>query len=191
MFLKWFIVAFMTSENSTPASSLIDDNFGASLRYWRELRDITQEDLSKRMRARGFDFHQSTLYKIESGKRRVLLGEGVALAELLQVPLDRLTSPQVGTEPAILAQIKLGARLELDALERARDALTDLRMANTGLVLNLKNLNEPEAIHDFDGVKTTAQEFYKPLTECDVKPAVKLLSEIGEKTEHIAKFLGL
>lgn len=179
----------MTSENSTPASSLIDDNFGASLRYWRELRDITQEDLSQRMRARGFDFHQSTLYKIETGKRRVLLGEGVALAEVLQVPLDRLTSPQPGSEPAILAQLKLGARMELEAIKRSLNALTDVRVVNLGLTLNIRNLDEPGKVYDFDGVQATAGEFYKPLTEADVKPAIELLSKLEEATKGLAEYL--
>lgn len=179
----------MTSENSTPASSVIDDVFGEGLKYWRELRGLTQEAVTALMVKRGFDFHQSTLYKIESGKRRVLLGEGVALAEVLNVPLDRLTSPQPGSEPALLAQLKLGGRLELEAIQRSLNALTDVRMANVGLKLNLKNLDEPGKVYDFDGTQATAQEFYKALTDADVKPAIELLSKIEKATETLAKYL--
>lgn len=179
----------MTSENSTPASSLIDDVFGEGLKYWRELRGLTQEAVTAQMVKRGFDFHQSTLYKIESGKRRVLIGEGVALAEILQVPLDRLTNPQPGSEPALLAQLKLGARMELEAIRKAHTALTDVRMVTTGLKLYLKNLDEPGKVLDFDGVKATAEEFYKPLTEADIKPAIALLSQIEKRAEALAKYL--
>lgn len=179
----------MTSENSTPASSVIDDVFGEGLKYWRELRGLTQEEVSAQMTKRGFDFHQSTLYKIESGKRRVLLGEGVALAEVLQVPLDRLTSPQAGSEPALLAQLKLGARLQLEAIEKAHSALIDVRMTNVGLKLNLKNLDEPGKVYDFDGVQATAEEFYKPLTETDVKPAIALLAKLEEASKALAEYL--
>jgi len=48
------------------------------------------------MQARGHRFHQATIYKVESGTRRVSVGEAAALAEVLDVPL---TSMLIAKDP--------------------------------------------------------------------------------------------
>jgi hypothetical protein len=44
------------------------------------------------MRERAFEFHQATIYKIENGKRKVSIAEGLALSELVRVPLETLVA---------------------------------------------------------------------------------------------------
>jgi len=53
------------------------------------------------MSARGFKWHQATVYKIENGSRQVHIGEAAAVAAVLGVPLDRMVSET----PARIARI--------------------------------------------------------------------------------------
>lgn len=78
--------------SDTPAgdvSSRVDENFATNLREYRETQGVSQEELARRMSARGFGFSQATVWKIEQNKRPVRLGEATALAEALEVPLWR------------------------------------------------------------------------------------------------------
>src|SRR5262249_7394260 len=67
----------------------VDANFAANLRHYRELAGISQEELANRMTARGFGFSQATIWKIEQGKRPVRIGEAVALAAAVDLPVWR------------------------------------------------------------------------------------------------------
>ncbi len=67
-----------------------DEVFGSALRKARERRGMTQAELAEEMHYRGFDFQQQTIYKIEAGKRKVTVGEGIALADILAVPLEMM-----------------------------------------------------------------------------------------------------
>ena len=176
------------SQGSTP---LVDDLFGGSLKYWRELRDLTQEAITAKMVERGFDFHQSTLYKIESGKRRVLLGEGIALAEILDVPLSRLTEPEVNSEPSLLASLKFGAKLEIDAIHRALNALTDVftSASTIGLTVSLLEEETGDKEFDFAGVTATARDFYEPLIYSGVKPAIEELEKLLANSQAVLNYL--
>jgi transcriptional regulator with XRE-family HTH domain len=173
------------------SGSLIDDIFGGSLKQWRELRDLTQEAVTAKMVERGFDFHQSTLYKIESGKRRVLLGEGIALAEILDVPLSRLTEPDVNSEPSLLASLKFSAKLALDALDRALNALTDIQTSASALGLTVGYLEEiaGDKEFDFDGTKATARKFYEPLSYSGVKPVIEQLEKLLADSQAVVNYL--
>lgn len=177
----------MTIEQGTPA---IDELVGASVKRWRVLSGLTQEAVTEAMVNRGFDFHQSTLYKIESGKRRVLVGEAVALAEVLGVPLEALVSPDQTSEPALLTQLKLGARLHFQAIEKAQEALSEARQARLSAIVASKHLTDPEKLHDFDGTKATVAEFYASLLakESELDEARKILESYSKTTQKLAKY---
>ena len=177
-----------TTQGSTP---LVDDLFGGSLKYWREMRNLTQEAVTAEMVKRGFDFHQSTLYKIESGKRRVLLGEGMALAEILEVPLSRLTEPEVNSEPSLLASLKFGAKLEIDAIYKALTGLSDVFLAATVLGQTVSLLEEVSGDKEFEfsGVTATARDFYEPLIYSGVKPAIEELEKLLANSQAVLNYL--
>lgn len=67
-----------------------DEAFAHLFRTERAESGLSQEDVAKAMSARGYDFHQQTVYKIESGKRRVSVGEAVALADSINVHVNAL-----------------------------------------------------------------------------------------------------
>jgi len=59
----------------------------------RELRResrYTQAALADAMTARGFRWHQNTVFRVEKGRRQVTLGEAAGLAEIFGTPLDGL-----------------------------------------------------------------------------------------------------
>jgi len=68
--------------------SSLNDLFANRLREVRERQELSQDELARRMRARGHDFRQQTIYKIETGNRRVIISEAVDLAEALGYTFD-------------------------------------------------------------------------------------------------------
>lgn len=70
-----------------------EDHFAANLRTLRESREMSQDDLAATMSEQGFPFHQTTVYKIETGARRVQLTEALALARILGVPVEQMSEP--------------------------------------------------------------------------------------------------
>lgn len=96
-----------------------EDRFAANLRYARRHRGLSQEALAAAMAARGYRWHQATVYKVESGERRIQLGEAVAVATILAVPLE----PMAGGEPPA----PLLATDELHALDLAAELMRTLR----------------------------------------------------------------
>lgn len=171
------------------ASSLADDIFGASVKQWRDLRGLTQEAVTASMVERGFEFHQSTLYKIENGKRRTLLGEGIALAEILDVPLSQLTSPEVASEPSLLASLKFGARLEIEAIKRAQLELIQIQKNALSLLTAVGALEEEtgDKLFEFNGAQATARDFYEPLLMPGIKPALEQITKLLKESEAIER----
>lgn len=67
-----------------------EERFAENLRVVLRERGMSQEALAKEMSDRGYQFHQATIYKILTGKRKVGLGEASEIASILDVPLDLL-----------------------------------------------------------------------------------------------------
>lgn len=183
-----------TSQNASPA---IDETLGENLKSWRIQRDLTQEAVVAEMVKRGFDFYQSTLYKIESGKRRVIFGEAVALSEILQVSLEVLTTPSQDSEEALLARLRIGAKTQLERIEETVSQLNNVEEAfmlqvKTNL-LKLETLHEAEKVHTFGNVKATARDFYKPLLEAQeaLDNIRQTLKDISRRTEKLAHYLNV
>lgn len=67
--------------------------FGDNIRKNRERKKMSQGDLAREMTARGWPWHQSTVYKTEHGTRRTEAFELHDLAEILGVPMNHLFWP--------------------------------------------------------------------------------------------------
>lgn len=65
-----------------------------ALRRLVEDGDLSQQGIADKMVERGHRFHQSTIYKILRGDRKVTLGEAIDLADVLGVPLSEMTVPK-------------------------------------------------------------------------------------------------
>jgi len=126
------------------ATSRIDDFIGGNVRRLRDGADLTQEQLAGEMQARGFDFHQATVYKIETGRRSVSAAEVVALAQILSTSVDTLTAPEespaerrahrlrVRSQEAV--RLALNLRLQMAALrEMTRSLQIEANEVDKGL----------------------------------------------------------
>lgn len=81
--------------------------FGENIRISRERRKISQDALAESMRARGWDWHQSTVYKIEHGSRRTEAFELRDLAEILGVPVSDLFVPPAELNEEALVSLSI------------------------------------------------------------------------------------
>ncbi|MGW9167906.1 helix-turn-helix transcriptional regulator [Agromyces sp. NPDC055658] len=100
-----------------------DEVFGPALREVREAAGLSQDELAVRMSAEGFGFSQATIYKIENRKRKVGLGEALALAAILRVPVERLAIPERNTAAAVREAIKGQARHSLTVIGESSDSV--------------------------------------------------------------------
>ena len=69
--------------------AMTSDRIGRRIKWFREQRDLTQDELARRL---GFNDRQ-TLSDIEAGKRKVAPDELVALTQVLEVELEDLLDP--------------------------------------------------------------------------------------------------
>lgn len=97
-----------TTEGEPPPmpAGLADEQFATNIREERERQGLSQADVAERMRKRGWSWHPQTVQKIESGNRKVTVGEGKALAEVVGSTVDRLTWPgREASAAALLEQV--------------------------------------------------------------------------------------
>lgn len=92
-----------------PADNLTDDRFAKNLRTVRAAQKVSQAELARRMAARGWPYYAQTIHRIETGQRKITLGEAVELARLL------------GTTADALSRARGTARLGLELIEDAEE----------------------------------------------------------------------
>lgn len=74
-------------------AGLADERFAGNVRERRERVKMSQADLAEAMAAGGFRWYPQTVHRVETGARKVSVGEAKALAEILGTTVDRLTWP--------------------------------------------------------------------------------------------------
>ena len=122
---------------------------GRALRRLRLAQGWSQEEAAKRMQAYGYDFHQTTIAKIEAAQRPLRVRELAHFAELYQVGIQELINPPSGSLAEIDQEISgLTARrdrtiedFEIAKMTRAKaqavlnDAIKDCMALERDLVL--------------------------------------------------------
>ena len=101
----------------------------------REERGWSQSEVARRMEAYGYNWHQTTVGRVESGKRPLRLNELVHLAAMFGVSPIRLIVPNV-TPDRLSDDIKAveDARSNIvGRLDEARDQLEDAWTSRPGL----------------------------------------------------------
>lgn len=142
-----------------------DDSFGSAVRNARESAAMTQVQLADAMRERGFDFHQQTVYKIEAGRRKVTVGEALAIAELVAVPLDILAArnPDQNAKHALLLRQQSGRILslvtELEAVAK-EGRKHQFLLQELSADLDKRTAAEPPLL---GGREQTYSDYYRPL----------------------------
>ncbi len=74
-----------------PPRESANERLGLAVRTLREQKNMSQAELARLMTERGWPWHQSTVYRVESGKQTVGFNEAVDLAAILRVTLNRFT----------------------------------------------------------------------------------------------------
>jgi transcriptional regulator with XRE-family HTH domain len=96
-----------------------DRRVGANLRRLREAANVTQVELAKVMTNLGWQWHQSTVARVEAGQQAVRFAEAEAVVQVLGGTLDRLTWAQPETE-AVYSITRNSLNLRRSASETTR-----------------------------------------------------------------------
>lgn len=71
-------------------NKIYEKKFGNNLRFLREQKSLTQEQLSAKLQLSGCDITRSALAKMEVGQRHIYPDEILLLKEILDVSFDDL-----------------------------------------------------------------------------------------------------
>lgn len=88
-------VSTTTKNEAVPAP---ERHFARALKQALDEEGTSQQALADAMTARGYKFHQATIYKILNGSRKVVLGEAVTMALILDRDLEEMVAPSHETE---------------------------------------------------------------------------------------------
>lgn len=124
-----------TDQNDDTPS--VEARFASNMRALRETLKLSQEELAEQMSQQGFPFHQATIYKIESGGRRVQLSEAVAIAAIFGVTVERMTTD--GSDDPLRAEIARWRTLQGEFREQ-------LAAAHVAVADNSRGLAEAETV---------------------------------------------
>jgi transcriptional regulator with XRE-family HTH domain len=187
-FLDWLWItnAFLEyarfMQNDIPAfTAAIDETFGAGLKEARERLKLTQEAVAELMRERLFyDFRQTTVYKIESGKRGVTLGEGLALASIVNVPIESLVEASGNTVTALR---QTASRELSEVRQNLRQALGLIALGNISRKLLETNVEMLRVAQE--GFPKTAEDRQldsqtKKLLAIDLEATIRLLKPLDD-----------
>ncbi|RFA14511.1 hypothetical protein B7R22_09835 [Subtercola boreus] len=130
----------MDENADEPKFSPVDRAFGRNVKRAREDSGLLQTDIASQMTARGHRYHQATVYKVESGQRKIPLGEAVDLADIVQRPLAELLAPteQANDERAV----HLAAQTFADKVSTLIDASDEVYGSQAALALIVERVTE-------------------------------------------------
>src|SRR6266567_8315108 len=80
---------------------------GRALRLLRQARDWSQEEVAARMRAYGYDFHQTMIAKIEAAQRPLRVRELADFAALYGIEVHELIYPPAGSLKEVSREIAM------------------------------------------------------------------------------------
>lgn len=81
------------AEPDPEVATLVNERLATNLRTERERQRMSQADLARKMADQGWPYYPQTIHRIESGQRKVTLGEAWSLASILKTTIDRLAWP--------------------------------------------------------------------------------------------------
>jgi transcriptional regulator with XRE-family HTH domain len=154
------------------------ERFGENVRRHRERRELSQDDLAREMADRGWQYYQSTVYKIEHGERKVSFGEAVDLAAILKVTLDRFTWTGAEANESGMADRTFG--LLHQAFEEAVTAAARLAGARAGAEYTLTVLKDSK----YPRTRKTCEALAAELDAATIDAAVAEGAARHKKLEH-------
>jgi len=156
----------MESVIDIQAPESADSRLGTNVRRLREKKGITQAALAEAMTARGWQWHQSTVARVESGQQSVRFAEAEALVGIFRVTLDSLTwHTAEGAEIALAAAAH--GRLR-EGWSDARGAIARLEAARTAALDGMRRWQGSE----YERVRQSARGLAEELEVSTVESAV-------------------
>lgn len=164
----------------------VDETFGETLREARERRGFSQSALADEMQRLGFEFQQQTIYKIESGNRKVTIGEAAAFARALALP--SVTTLLNGKNSL---SVSLLLRPVLASYDEIFFASQRMIKAQIDLAVHLTKINDEDDLPEqqVDDLRDALR--YNPTDAADDARAfaMKLLSEEKEISSQIRQII--
>ncbi len=157
---------------SAPQASagVIDEWVAWNIRIRREGLGLSQADLAKAMADLGWKYHPQTVHRIESGQRKVTIGEAEALARIFSTTVDTLTWPDMVTHTAAWFGVFAG-RADA-AFEQIAAQVRELLFAREHLERALEEVGR-RGISDRDGVREAAEDARSVLEKAAPERAVE------------------
>lgn len=156
----------MTRIGFKQTTAVGDAVFGLRLKPIREANKWTQEQLALEMQERGFEFTQVTIYKIETGKRKVSVAEALALAEILDTDINALTADSVDDLSVYQTELRLTARELYRAIteaEIARSIAVHISEELKEQIVNFEKIHGIDTELNFNGVKAAPKKYFDRL----------------------------
>lgn len=153
------------------SAGVIDEWVAWNVRIRRENLGMSQADLAQKMAALGWKYYPQTVHRIESGQRKVTIGEAEALARIFSTTVDTLTWPDMVTHTAAWFGVFIGradAAFEQIAAQ-ARELLFDREHLERALAEV-----ERRKIGDQDGVREVADDARSVLERAAPEQAVEV-----------------
>ncbi len=177
------VVIMSNGDEVEMPSPRTDDLFGEAFRAARTRAGLTQDQVVQAMTDRGFaTFHQVTIYKIERGDRRVSVGEGLALAEIVGHSLGSLYESFGDSRAARVKRIAdASGRIDADV------AL----IAESVARLQVETAQLAQFVREFDAAdqwtpEQTASEHFSYLAQLDLSKIAQVLDAVDSaRTEAI------
>lgn len=108
------------------AAAHLERAFGRLIRDLRHARGWSQTDLAERLEHLGFEYHQTTIGKLEAGARPLRVGELFAVAEVFGVPARDLVDAVTGYASLTEEDAEVAARRIQEIEEESAQARADL-----------------------------------------------------------------
>jgi transcriptional regulator with XRE-family HTH domain len=154
------------SVSDSPVPESADSRLGMNVRRLRDKKGMTQAALAEAMTERGWQWHQSTVARVESGQQSVRFAEAEALIQILGTTLDMLTlHSEEGAEMHFAAACN--GRLRA-SWTNARIAIAQLEDARAALQKGLKRWQDSQ----YERVRKSAAGLAEELEDCTVESAV-------------------
>lgn len=152
---------------------------GSNVRYLRENASVSQVELARRMTERGWPWHQSTVYRVETGKQPVRFDEALDLADLLGVTLDRLTwAIGEAAEEEVARHAIDGLR---ERMQKAAVAITWLRIAQEAA----KSRTAIASNSDYPHIRELADEIQRDLQSVSLDAALGIANILWRRYKQL------
>jgi transcriptional regulator with XRE-family HTH domain len=152
---------------------------GANVRYLREHASISQVELARRMTERGWPWHQSTVYRVETGKQPVRFDEALDLADLLGVTLDRLTwAIGEAAEEEVARHAIDGLR---ERMQQAAMAITWLRIAQSAA----KSRAAIASNSDYPHIRELADDIQRDLQSVNLDAVLRIANILWRRYKQL------